>query len=336
MKTVILKKSPYESSKISVKRSKLYSKKKIKELSKLNFDEILKFLEEHDFKKAVDTSYLQFEGFYLIERVLNTHSSRIYKEVFSSISKNNQVLLENYYLKYQIHNLMALIRCKISNEDNFESFLIGDERKKSKFIKAFEMPNLEDSIIYICKKIKFNPEKVLEAYKKGLYFLENYLYKEYYKNLSSIKFKYNNIDENKFFKFIKRYIDLLNSRTFIRLKIENIKELKISEIYIEGGNLNLNYFENLLNKSISETLDEYNKEFGKIKDCSEESCLSNIDKRINLHKKKSGEIFKIVTSGSPFYILKYLFEVEQQTSKLRILLKAKYLKLTDEEILKLI
>ena len=41
---------------------------------------------------------------------------------------------------------MALIRCKLSNDLEFESYLIGDERKKEKFIKAFEMPNLD----YVC------------------------------------------------------------------------------------------------------------------------------------------------------------------------------------------
>ncbi len=333
VKLIKLKKNVFSSGKIAVKFSRLYGEDKLNELSNLSFDEILKFLEENDFKRAVDTSFLKLDGFYLIERVLNVHLSRIYSEVFSSTKGNNKKLLEAYYLKYQIHNLMALIRCKLSNEKEFESFLIGDERKKEKFIKAYSMPKLEDSIIYISKKIGFDSEKVIENYKHGVYYLENYLYKEYYLKLSKLRFLYNGMDEKKFFSFIRTYIDLLNMRSFLRIKIDDLNsELNFEDIFIIGGNLDLKYFNEIKGKSIKDLLKIFNDEFGNIELCEDNSCIASLDKRIGIHKKESNEVLKFASFGSPFYTLKYLFEMEQEISKLRILLKTKYLDLNEKDV----
>lgn len=337
-KIIKLKKDAFHGGKIAVKFSRLYKKDIFDKLLDLGFDEILKYLQEHDFRSAVDNSYLQTKGFYLIEKVLNMHVSRIYKEVMISARGYNKLLLESYYLKYQIHNLMALIRCRISKEGDLEPFLIGDERKKEKFIKAFEMPNLDDAIIYISKKISLDPELVLSEYKKGEYHLENYLYKEYYFRLSNFKFSYNNLDEKKFFSFIKTYIDLLNARSFLRLKVENIDVLNFDDIFMEGGRVGQDYFKSLESLSFGEILNKFNSLFGGI-DCSNSNdnlCLVSLDKRINEHKRETYELFKVINFASPFYPLKYLFRVEGEMSKLRILLKAKYMGVEKEEIKKLL
>ena len=51
-----------------------------------------------------------------------------------------------------------------------------------------------------------------------------------------------------------------------------------------------------------------------------------------MHKAKAEEILGSVQFGSPFFSLKYLFEVEKEINKLRTILKAKYLKLPENEI----
>ena len=332
VKLVNLKKGAYESAKISSKRGKLLGDEKVNEFVKYSFNVGLKYLEEHGFRESVDSSFLQFKGFYLIERVFNTHTSRIYKKIFTSASKENKILLNAYYLKYQIHNTMVLVRCYISKEKDIEPYLIGDERRKAKYTKAFEMPNLEDALTYISKKLGFNSEEVLSAHKKGVYELENYLYKKYYEKLMNFKFKYNNLDEKKFFDFIRTYIDLINSRTVIRLKIENIKTLNFKDVYIEGGNLNLGFFEDLASSELNTALNKINEHFGKIEKTENSNAISEIDKRISIHKTKGNKILGSVHFGSPFFSLKYLFEVEKEINKLRTILKAKYLGLKESEI----
>lgn len=333
-KIINLKKDPYSSAKISVANGKLYGKDKIQELTKMNFDEILRYLEENGFRTSVDKSYLQYNGFYLVERVLNDHLSNIYKSVFTGTCKQNRKLLESYYLKYQIHNVLVILRCKISDEKEFEPYLIGDSSKKAKYIKAYDMPNIEDALVYLVKKLKLDSKVALEEYSKGLYALENYLYKTYYSKLNELNFKFNGSDERHFSSFVRNYIDLLNARTYIRLKAEDVK-IDFKENFMIGGKLLISSFTDLDSKSVEETLKEFEKIFGSIEGI-ESLTIESIDKRISKHKKNTQEEFKLIQFGSPFFALKYLFRVEREIGQLRILLKAKYLDLDQEELMRLL
>lgn len=335
IKKVFLKKSTYTSARISAQRSRLYGKEKILELADLNFDELVRYLEEHGFRSSVDKAYLQYQGFYLIERILNDHLSTIYRKVFSANNAQNREFLETYYLKYQIHNMMAVVRCMISKEDDIESFLIGDERRKSKYVKAFEMPNHEDALVYMSKKLGFDEKEVLEFYNKGIYELENYLYKVYYNKLNGSKFIYNKKDEKYFFDFIRNYIDLLNARTFLKLKVEDI-DASFEDMFIPGGYLGRNYFVELNDKDVDFCLTEFNNRFGNMDLDLETTCVACIDKRINLHKEEANNLFRKTIFGSPFFAIKYLFDVENEMRLLRILLKAKYLNMSKEETLNMI
>ncbi len=329
--SIILKRNTYESARVSVKKGKFLSKENFNKLSKLSFDEILKYLEENGFKEEIDNSYIQYEGFYLIEKILNTHTSKAYSQIFHFASKENKVLLETYYLKYQIHNLMVLVRSMKSNEKEIESYLIGDDRRKEKYIKAFQMPKIEDSIIYISKKLNLNSKKVLEKYENSIYDMENYLYKIYYEKLNSYNFIYNKKDEKNFFSYVKTYIDLINSRTFLKLKIENLQN-QFENYYIEGGKLQVIFFKKYENDSLKNIMANLDSIFSNLEKTDESHCISSLDKKINEHKLIASKKLKFVSFGSPFFILKYLFEMETQISKLRILLKAKWLNLSSEQI----
>lgn len=327
-KTINLQKSTYQAAKVAVKKGNLFGSEKIKELSTLSFEEILKFLEENGFKDSIDKNYLEFEGFYLIEKIINNHLSKIYSSIFRSSSVQNKKLLELYYLKYQIHNILAVLRCKKAEESDISPYLLGDSHRQEKYFKAFEMP-VEDALVYMLKKIGFDSAKGLEKYIQGdLFELENFLYSSYYSQLNNTSFYYNKKDEMNFFKFIRKYIDLINIRTFTKLKVESNQNLSFEELFIKGGFLKLDYFSNLIEKEVSEALKEFSKQYTKI----EVNNPTSIDNQINILKNSSQKIFNNVAFGSPFYTLKFLFQAEQEMSQLRTLLKAKYLKLSSEEI----
>ncbi len=321
-----LKKNYFQSAKIAVKRGNLYSIEILDNLKNLEFEEILKFMEENGFKDPIDTSYLSYEGFYLIEVILNKYLSEIYGDVLASSAKENKTFLETYYLKYQIHNLMATIRCKISNEKEIEPYLIGDNRRIEKYKKAFDMP-IEDSLVYMSKKLGFDENLVLENYNLGLFELENHLYSKYYSKLFSIKLSYNSRDEVIFTKFIRKYVDILNARGFLKLKVETIESLKFEEIFVNGGNISIDIYTNLRNSSENDILKELSKLFDK-----EINSISSLDKYFNEHKLEGTSLFKKIRFGSPFYSLKFFFELEKQVNYLRSLLKAKYMKLSKDEI----
>lgn len=332
-----LGKSPYHSARISVSRGFLYEPELIESLIDKSFDEILKYMEETQFKEAIDKSFIQYEGFYLIEKVLNEYLSKIYEKLIHTAPRGNKVLLEEYYLKYQIHNLMVLIRCRLGNEKNITPYLIGDKRKQDKFLKAMDMQNLEDAISYIAQKLKFDTNEVLKKYEEGVYELENYLYKLYYDRITSYKFKYNNRDEKEFVKFIRRYIDLINARSLAKLKTAETEKIRFEEVFITGGNLDMKFFESLITLEMDKYLSKIKDTFSDMVGLDDFSSVTQIDKAISSHKAQaSKKIFKKANFGSPFYAFKYLFELERQISRLRLLLKAKYLNMEKDEIRRLI
>ena len=335
VRTLKLKSNSFQSAKASVNRGKLYGPDKIRSLADKSFDEILKFLEETDFKDSIDKSFLKYEGFYLIETILNDHLSKIYSKIISSATGSNKILFEEYYMKYQIHNFMVVIRCLISKEDKIEPYLIGDSRKKSKFIKAFSMSSSKDAISYLSTKLKFDENKIQEKFKLGIFDLENYLYKVYYERLNSISFKYNNLDEEEFNNFIRKYVDLINARTLAKLKAEKSK-FNFEDAFLGGGKLSLSYFKSLENLELKKYLEEISKNFTQAQGVEEFSNVLVFDKEIGKLKGNTAKLLKKVSFSSPFFSMKYLFEVEKEMNSLRILLKSKYLGFTKEEILKLI
>ncbi len=321
MNTVNLKKGVYESARVSALRNSLLDDDILTKLQSMQFNEILKYLEEHGFKKAIDTSFLDFEGFYLIEKILNDYLCEIYTKVFSFSKGSSKKLLETFYLKYQIHNMLSVVRCMVSKETEITPFLIGEKRRKEKYVKALEMSS-SDALSYLSKKLGFDEQNVLENFNKGVFELENYLYGEYYSRLVKSSFKFNNSDEKIFFKYVREYIDALNSRLYVKLNVENKKEL-FDSLFIEGGYVQRKFYDGSFDEFRIKCSSEFKVEFENPAD---------FDKFVNKVKSSGENRLKSVRFGSPFHLMHFLFDVEVFISKLRVLLKAKYLNLSDEDL----
>lgn len=328
---VQLRRTPYDSAKISVMKGSLLSKEELDSFLDKGFDEILKYLSEHGYAKEIDKSYLKYEGFYLVERILNDHLSQLYKKIINSASKNNKVLLEEYYFKYQIHNLMVLLRCKLSKEENIEPYLIGDSSRRIMFIKAYETKNPEEAIVSLSRKLKLNTDEVVKQYKKGLFDLENYLYQVYYEKFSQYEFIFNARDEKEFSRFIRRYIDLINARTFVKLQTEKVA-IDFKEVFLPGGMLSLKFYNELSGKDNKSVMQAFAKVFSETSSVEGLTSFDELDQEIIKHKEYTARQFQKISFGSPFYAFKFLFQAERQMARLRIILKAKTLGMKRQEI----
>lgn len=318
--TISLKKGTYEAAKLSSIKSQLPNAKAISSLSTFTYEEILKYLEEHGFKEVIDNSYLSYEGFYLIEKILNDYLSQLYTKFFKATSKNNQKFLESYYLKYQIHNVMATLRCKISSSQDLHPYLIGDEHRKEKYLKALSM-STNDALEYLSKKLSFDPQKVHFYYEKGLFELENYLYAQYYNRLFENLPSYSKVEDKKYVKFLKTYVDLLNLRT--KLVVENEETSLFDELFISRGTISKNEF----NNSIQEVFKITNARLG-----SSLKKPVDVDIAISNHKNLAASEFSNVSFGSPYALLGFFFTLENSIGQIRKLLKAKYMGLSEKEL----
>jgi vacuolar-type H+-ATPase subunit C/Vma6 len=106
--------------------------------------------------------------------------------------------------------------------------------------------------------------------------------------------------------------------------------------YIAFGNLDLDFFKSLNNLSEKDLMVSLSKKLNiKFENCTSKECFSNIDKEINNLKLKGQMNFSKISFSSPFFIFRYLFALENNISKIRFLLKAKYLNLDELELNKL-
>ena len=319
-----LRKDSYHSTRICANKQLILGDEIIAKLCEKSFDDILKYLQEHHYGESIDDSYTRYQGFYLIEKFLNQHASSVYKKVIRTARYDNKTFFELYYLKYQIHNLMVFVRSKISQEEDFKAYLIGDEDKKQDYIKANAM-SLEDGARFLSQKLGLNHKIVLDKLSEDLFSLENYLYYCYYEQLSNTIIQYNNVDERRFYEYLRGYVDLLNARTFLRLAKE--KTNNFDELFLPGGDIKKEAF-----KKINLT-SNYEETINKLVKISEDE---ELDETINAHKRRSQEYFKKVRFGSPFYALQFLFLMEKEISQLRVLLKAKYSGLNNQEVKELV
>lgn len=149
--------------------------------------------------------------------------------------------------------------------------------------------------------------------------------------------QYNKHDENKYLKIITHQIDLLNARTFLRLKKEEVSEESKDSFsfLIPSGDIPFSLFKDLENKTFEEAFQIVKKVVKE--ECGEEIAdLEDMDAALMRAKIHAQKLLHSVQFGSPFYVMKYLFDAEREVSRLRILLKAKYLKVEDEKIAELI
>ena len=319
--SILLKKASFESGKISSIKEGLINDNDIEYLKGQSFPEILKFLEENGFSEAVDSSYLNYEGFYLVERVLNEYLSSMYEKFFSTTSKENRGFLELFYFKYQIHNFLAVFRCRMSGENDVEPYLIGEKRRKDKFIKAFSMTD-EDAIKYLSKKLNLDGGGVLEFYKKGLFELENYLYKMYYERLVKGMPVFDKRQDKKYEEFIRKLLDLINLRIYCVLNEESVD--LFNELFVNGGYISQEEFGKL-------SRDRLFSKIGKSVGCKIGSNYE-VDKVLSFHKRKGGEEFNELPFSSPYRMLGFFLYLESIVGVVRTILKAKYMGMSREEV----
>ncbi len=329
-----LKREPYMCAKISVLKSNLLSDESLNEFVNLSFEEILLRLQESQFSFSIDKSYSKYDGFYLIENILNSYLSKISQKILTGVSKQNKELIEKFEFNYQIENFLIILRMRYLNlKEDITVYLRGDDKKKKFYIEANNFSRVEDIILFISKKLNLNSKEILEIYNRNFFQLENYLYKNYYKNLINLNLKYNKKDEKLFSEFLKRQLDITNIGSVLFLsEIDDIKKREelFDNLYTQNNGGSKIKKEDLKQILIKTNIIEMKKELLslannihpklKIDNISQIDDLKFFNMNLLLVK------FRILKFSSPFVPIKYLLELRRNLEKIKIILKSKQMK----------
>lgn len=342
---VKLEKYPYTYLRTIFMKKTLLKKSDYDKMLKMTPSEIGKYLEDLEYKNEIDELAINYKGVELVERTLQLNLANKFSKLINISPQELKALIRIYLKRYDIYNIKTILRAKFSNlaqEDIGKHISPVSTEKKVFFEKLVAQKNVEE----VVASIDFIEEKdlrsALEHFKttNSLIYIENVLDKHYFTYVMS-QLKYLSTEGKLYKKFLMNEIDVLNVKTILRAKKENMPEQQIKELVFSYGSLKKplvdilikSDFANVL-KQLEETqfknaIEKYIKEPDKINFTELEISL---DKHILEESKKLAKQHPM----SVDVILGYIFLKDIEVRNITRIIKAKQLGLREEFIEKII
>ncbi len=216
-----------------VMKSRLLKAEDFRKLMNMSFDEIMRFLEETEYKKEIDEMAYKYSGPKLLDYALFSNLAKTYRKIYSVSFGDAKTLIGQYLRRWDVWNLINIIRGKSAN--------LPVEVVEETLVPAGEF-SLEDLRSMLSKEIG-EIAKDLEGTIYGdalskigtvpMNVIEDELWKAYYKAVLSVKT--NDFESRVFTHFVRMEIDLRNVKTILRLKAEGDTAEEVIARIIPGG-----------------------------------------------------------------------------------------------------
>jgi V/A-type H+-transporting ATPase subunit C len=216
-----------------VMKSRLLKAEDFRKLMNMSFDEIMRFLEETEYKKEIDEMAYKYSGPKLLDYALFSNLAKTYRKIYSVSFGDAKTLIGQYLRRWDVWNLINIIRGKSANlpaevveetlvpagEFSLEDLRSMLSKESGEIAKDLEGTIYGDAL----SKIGTAPMNVIE----------DELWKAYYKALLSVKT--NDFESRVFTQFVRMEIDLRNVKTILRLKAEGDTAEEVIARIIPGG-----------------------------------------------------------------------------------------------------
>ena len=216
-----------------VMKSKLLKPEDFRKLLNMSFDEIMRFLEETEYKKEIDEVAYKYTGPKLLDYAVFTNLAKTYKKIYSVSFGDARALIGQYLKRWDVWNLINILRGKNANLPNemIEETLVPAGEFSQDYLRSL----LTKDISEIVKELEASPyhDALSKIGSVPMNVVEDELWKAYYKNLLSIKAS--DFESRIFINFVRMEIDLRNAKTLLRLKAEGDTAEEIIARIIPGG-----------------------------------------------------------------------------------------------------
>ncbi len=314
---------PYTATRVKSMKSLLLSRDEYLKMQKMGLNEVIRFLEEREYKKEIDLLAAEHRGMELINLALNQNLSNTINKLIE-ISSRRQVLIQNYSMKWVINNIKILLR-----SDEWElakkavvpiapttykyciNLLLAKKEKKDEFVKQ------------ICR-IAGMKESFRNLYENNdIISMENELDKSYYSKLLAI---YRSLESGIMKNFYRFLVELTDIRNIMKLKSMNVPEETVKSLVITKSG-----FVSMLVKSDMENSIKLLKEsrYSTFADGIEDD-LSNLEKNIEKYLLQYSFRLMRLKPLSIAPIFGYLLAKEIEIRNLRLLINSKAVGLEDE------
>ncbi len=328
----------YLATRVRAMKSKLLPKETYPRLMNMEIDEIIRFIEESEYKQDVDELARTYEGVDLIEHALNRNLAVTFTKLINISEGESNYLVREYLKKYDIWNIKSILRGKYCNATVHEikEVLVSAGQFSYTFLSELAAKESYEDVISAFEDTKYFP--ALSEYDgTRLYVIENKLDKMYYDELLDAMRDPRAKERKLFVKFIRTEIDVKNLNTLFRLKKAGADQDITMELLINGGlELGMDDIKKLLPLSFNEfiqSLEKYSiwEEISETVKPDMES-LIGVETRLVKHSLKSAARLSHAYPLSIVPIMDYIVNKENEINNLRITTRGKAVNLSDEII----
>ncbi|AIG98038.1 ATP synthase A1 subunit C [Archaeoglobus fulgidus] len=216
-----------------VMKSRLLKPEDFRKLLNMEFDEIVRYIGETEYKKEIDELGYKFTGPRLLDHALYANLARTYRKLIEVSFGASKFLIMKYLEKWDVWNIINIIRGKMANvqPEVVDDILVPAGERDMDFWKTLLVKDIEE----IVKSFEGTPyyEPLSKIGSEDMSKIEDGLYKVYYREL--LKLNPSDFAMKLFLDFIKMEIDIRNVKTLLRLKAEDATPDEIMECTIPGG-----------------------------------------------------------------------------------------------------
>ncbi|MFQ6055066.1 MAG: V-type ATP synthase subunit C [Methanosarcinales archaeon] len=330
------RKYAYITARVRSMKRKLIPKETYPKLLQMDIPEIIRFIEESEYRQDVDELARSFSGIDLLEHALNRNLAMTYRKLIDISQEEAKFLITEYLRYWDIWNIKTILRGKYygaSEEEILDSVVSAGELRYRDLTSLVKIESIEEIIAELSNTPYY---EILKNYDGGvLSNIEDELDKLYYLRL--LKSVGESQGDKLFLKFIRTEIDIKNLQNLFRLKkAEADKDIILNKL-IPGG---MELKQNDLNKLSSLSLQEFIKAleslpyWNAIADIvSQESIpVGKIATRLNKYA------LDYVSQISHYYplsivpILDYMISKKNEVTNIRIIARGKETNLPDNII----
>lgn len=340
----------YATARIKSKKSLLLTNDNYPKLLMMDLNEIGRFMGETQYKTEMAELASKYSGVDLIELGTSRNLAHTYRSIIGFCSGDLKEIVAGYLRRWDMWNIKTILRGKYSNatvEEIQEDLVPAGTLSEEDLNALLAIDSMSEILETSARKLSIQvPADITLSLERdgNLAAVEDYLDFIYYQRLLA------SIDPNKksdsqFLSFVKREIDIVNLRTLLKLKMDDMAGDKIKVYFIEGGSNELSIAE--LNRLAGiETFDNLVDELSKysfydeIKNSLEKAkttrSLNPVMVKLDKYLAKEAERFSHLYPLSVLPILDYIIRKKIEVDNIRIIARGKASGMDNEIIKKLL
>ncbi|MGZ4936565.1 MAG: V-type ATP synthase subunit C [Halobacteriota archaeon] len=208
----------YATARVHAMNAKLYPKDTFKKLLVMDLLEIIRFIEESEYKDEVDELARSYSGIDLLEFALHRNMAHTFRKLMDITIGEPHYLIVEYLRRWDIWNIKTIIRGKsygASDEEIARVLVPAGELSIDFLMSLIRKTDAQEVISSLEGTIYYKPIADIE-YHESLMKLEDELDKFYYRRMIEVVSAVTG--NSLFLKFIKMEVDIANIKTLFRLK----------------------------------------------------------------------------------------------------------------------